>query len=313
MRPTIALSTCWCSHRHVDGFAMIREMVDLGFSHVELSHGIRVSLVPGILKAVKEGLTKISSVHNFCPLPTGVLYAAPNLYEPTASDPNERSSWLRHSRRTIDFAVSVGCERVVLHLGSVKFLWRDPARKLERHLGSSASPNENLDRMGDPVIEKVIFQIRKKAAAPVRRMRASIDRLMPYAQEKGVKLGVENREGIIELPLDQDLAQLIGDYCETDSVYYWHDSGHAQLKERMGIYSHEQLLLENRQHLMGFHLHDVSEKNRDHQPLGSGTIAFESLKDFFAPDQVLVLELSPRLEVEQVLRSLDYLNGLLEE
>ena len=185
MRPTIALSTCWCSHRHVDGFAMIREMVDLGFSHVELSHGIRVSLVPGILKAVKEGLTKISSVHNFCPLPTGVLYAAPNLYEPTASDPNERSSWLRHSRRTIDFAVSVGCERVVLHLGSVKFLWRDPARKLERHLGSSASPNENLDRMGDPVIEKVIFQIRKKAAAPVRRMRASIDRLMPYAQEKG--------------------------------------------------------------------------------------------------------------------------------
>jgi hypothetical protein len=46
-----------------------------------LSHGIRVSLVPGILEAVDAGEIKISSLHNFCPLPMGVTHAAPNLYE----------------------------------------------------------------------------------------------------------------------------------------------------------------------------------------------------------------------------------------
>ena len=67
-----SLSTCWNSHRHTDGRAMLREIRDLGFDYSELSHGIRVSLMPGILEAVGAGEIKISSLHNFCPLPMGV-------------------------------------------------------------------------------------------------------------------------------------------------------------------------------------------------------------------------------------------------
>lgn len=65
---------------------MLQEMADLGFEWVELSHGIKIVLVPGILKAVAEGVVKIASVHNFCPLPTGVMHAAPNHYMPSATD-----------------------------------------------------------------------------------------------------------------------------------------------------------------------------------------------------------------------------------
>src|SRR5688500_17476089 len=72
VKPILALSTCWCSHRHQDGYAMLKEMTALGFEYVELSHGIRIPLVPGIIKAVEEGIVKISSTHNFCPLPTGI-------------------------------------------------------------------------------------------------------------------------------------------------------------------------------------------------------------------------------------------------
>ncbi len=35
---------------------MLTEMAELGFRHVELSHGIRITLVPGIMKAVEEGV-----------------------------------------------------------------------------------------------------------------------------------------------------------------------------------------------------------------------------------------------------------------
>jgi hypothetical protein len=58
---------------------MLREIRDLGFEYAELSHGIRVSLVPGIIDAVEAGVIKISTLHNFCPLPMGVSHAAPNL------------------------------------------------------------------------------------------------------------------------------------------------------------------------------------------------------------------------------------------
>ena len=66
-----SFSTCWNSGRHTDGRAMLREIRDLGFDHAELSHGIRISLMPGILEAVDAGEIKISSLHNFCPLPDG--------------------------------------------------------------------------------------------------------------------------------------------------------------------------------------------------------------------------------------------------
>ncbi len=53
---------------------MLREIRDLGFQYAELSHGTRISLLPGILEAVDAGEIRISSLHNFCPLPMGVTY-----------------------------------------------------------------------------------------------------------------------------------------------------------------------------------------------------------------------------------------------
>ncbi len=69
---------------------MLREIRDLGFEYAELSHGTRISLMPGILEAVDAGEMKISSLHNFCPLPIGVNYSAPNLYQFSSELPRER-------------------------------------------------------------------------------------------------------------------------------------------------------------------------------------------------------------------------------
>ena len=85
-----SFSTCWNSGRHSDGRAMLREIRELGFEYAELSHGIRLSLVPGILDAVGAGEIKISTLHNFCPLPVGVNTPAPNLYELSDERPRQR-------------------------------------------------------------------------------------------------------------------------------------------------------------------------------------------------------------------------------
>ena len=87
-RPTSSLS----QRRHTDGAAMLREIRQLGFEYAELSHGVRISLLPGILQAVDAGEIKISSLHNFCPLPMGVEHAAPNIFKFTADNPREREN-----------------------------------------------------------------------------------------------------------------------------------------------------------------------------------------------------------------------------
>ena len=68
----LSFSTCWNSSRHTDGAPMIQEILDLGFENVELSHGIRISLAGGIQQMYDQGKVRISSLHNFCPLPMKV-------------------------------------------------------------------------------------------------------------------------------------------------------------------------------------------------------------------------------------------------
>ena len=98
---------------------MLREIRDLGFPYAELSHGTRISLLPGILEAVDAGEIRISSLHNFCPLPMGVNYAAPNLYQFSAERPRERELAQRYTVKTIEFAARVKAAAVVLHSGSI--------------------------------------------------------------------------------------------------------------------------------------------------------------------------------------------------
>src|SRR3954471_2333293 len=201
--PTLALSTSWCSGRHKDGFAMLREMAALGFEYAELSHGIRITLVPGILRAVQEGVIKISSTHNFCPLPTGVVQAAPNLFEPSAADHREHDQWLRHTKRSIDFAAQVKARALVCHLGSVTFFWFNPARALRNYLrdhpDAGRSPGDKAYRK---LLEKSLARLRRRMVPFWERTRASVNEVLDYASQKNVKLGFENREKFEELPVD---------------------------------------------------------------------------------------------------------------
>src|SRR5260370_8402938 len=87
----IAFSTCWNSGRHTSGEEMLREIQALGFNLIELGHGIRISLMPGIQKMFDAGEVRFSSLHNFCPLPMEVMSAPPYSYEfssATTREPN---------------------------------------------------------------------------------------------------------------------------------------------------------------------------------------------------------------------------------
>src|SRR5437660_5416492 len=98
---------------------MLREIKDLGFDLIELGHGIRLSLMPGIQQMFNAGEVKFSSLHNFCPLPVEVLGASPDCYQFSAIYPKERERAIKQTFQTIDFAVRLGAPFVVLHLGEV--------------------------------------------------------------------------------------------------------------------------------------------------------------------------------------------------
>jgi sugar phosphate isomerase/epimerase len=290
----LALSTCWCSHRHTDGYAMLAEMRELGFVRIELSHGIPVSLVPGILRAVDEGVVDVASVHNFCPLPGGVDRAAPNLYQPSARRGIESRAWMRHSLQTLEFARRVGASHVVLHSGSVFFRFRSPAKALERGAEEGGAHARALKRLS------------KKAGPALARVEGNFRSLLAETAASGIRLAVENREGLLELPPDEGLAAFVKRFG-ADEVSYWHDTGHAEIKRRLGLFDPDALLESFTDRLAGFHLHDVDSSGRDHQAIGAGTIDFRGLARHVRSHHLLVLELHPRVTVDEVLASRDRL------
>ncbi len=292
---------------------MLQEAADLGFRHVELSHGIRIPLVPGILRGVEAGLVEITSVHNFCPLPTGVERAAPNFYQPSAPDRREWDQWVRHTQRTIDFAAQVRARVVVCHLGSVAFSWFNPVPDLNRYLDEY--PEAGRAPGGDPkyeaLLSKSCARLRKRMPEFWDRVRAGIREVIGYAGTKGVKLGFENRERFEELPVDVDFPSFLGEFGADAPVGYWHDTGHADIKEGMGLLQHEGHLAAMAAWTLGFHLHDVDGDGHDHRPLGAGRVDFEMISRYWRPEHLLTLELSPRVAVDDVIRSRERVESLL--
>ena len=98
---------------------MLEEIRDLGFEYAELSHGIRLSLVPGIIDAHKAGVIKISTLHNFCPLPIGCKHANPNVFKFSSTNVRERENAYKHTMKTIDISDQLGAKLIVLHMGEI--------------------------------------------------------------------------------------------------------------------------------------------------------------------------------------------------
>ncbi|MEQ1842205.1 MAG: TIM barrel protein [Verrucomicrobiales bacterium] len=306
----LSLSTCWSSHRHTDGYAMLLEARELGFRQAELSHGTRVDLVPGIIQAVDEGVIAISSVHNFCPLPGSVKHASPNLFQPSSRDKSERSQWLLHSERTLEFAVRVGARHVVLHSGSMTFRFRSPlpvfAAAMESGL-ARLTKDTSVFGPDEHEFAKARQRLRREAATTIRQVIAAYTDLVPAATRHGLWLGAENREGYPELPLDDGFEDFFKALPPDSPVGYWHDTGHAQIKHLTGLLDHEQHLTRLTDRIIGFHLHDVSMAGKDHQVPGSGSVDFAMISRFVRPEHTLVLEPSPKLTTEEIRTSRDFL------
>jgi sugar phosphate isomerase/epimerase len=301
-----SLSTCWNSHRHTDGRAMLREIRDLGFGWAELSHGTRVSLLPGILEAVEAGEIKISSLHNFCPLPMGVNYAAPNLFQFSAAQPRERELANRYTVKTIEFAERVKAPVVVLHSGSIEM--KNYTDKLLELVVRREKVADKYSRLCTELDEK-----REAKKGPfVERLNEQLKSLQPFAEAHGVKLGIENRQALEELPVDSDFQFLFRE-LGSPTFGYWHDTGHAQIKENLGFIHHAMQLESLRDRLVGFHVHDVEFPGRDHMPPGGGMIDFAALKPFITPEHIKVFELSPNLTVEQVRSGVAHIKKLWGE
>jgi sugar phosphate isomerase/epimerase len=184
--------------------------------------------------------------------------------------------------------VRVKAPVVVLHLGCIDM--KDYTGKLEKVLTADGKDSRKFEKLRDETL-KVREAKKEKFFA---RMKETLGIIVPEAEKRGLKLGCENRQAMEELPLEGDFEDFLKEFA-SPSIVYWHDTGHAQIKENFGVVPHAKFLETLAPRLAGFHVHDVVFPADDHAAPGKGTIDFAALKPFVKPEHIKVFEFSPAL------------------
>ncbi len=297
----LAFSTCWNNSRHTDGEAMIEEIIDLGFHHIELSHGMTVSKIPGIRKAFKRGLFHCSGIHNYFPSPVEVMIDAPDAYEFTSHRAFDRQRAMEMTLRSLELCAEFNAAYLVLHMGSVPLNPQKWTKRLTHMVADGRQHEPGFTK------EKIAFIRKREKIAPLYYHRAveALGTLADRAQELGVKLAVESRSRYEDVPSEREMITLQEQFANHPAVGYWHDFGHVQLKHNLGLLDHDQWLERIASHLIGGHVHDVEWPARDHRIPLTGTLDYSRLLRHFPADCPLVWELSPTRSADQIRDSLN--------
>jgi sugar phosphate isomerase/epimerase len=262
----IALSTMWAIGRFRSLADFFNAGRKLGFTRFELNHAVNSAMLEGLSL---DG--SIASIHEPCPADLSAAELKERNWLVSAPDEENRQRGVAAVRRSIDLAHELGIPVVIVHPGRVDI---DPT--LESTLvkfyreGKSGRPEYAQAK------ERLVAARAAQAETNMRSVRRSLIQLAEVAAQAGVRLGLENRYHYAEIPLPDELDDLLDLGCG-EVIGYWHDVGHAQVLQHLGFYTHEEWLRRfagPQGRLLGVHLHDVVGLD-DHRAAGLGQVDWD--------------------------------------
>lgn len=306
----LSFSTCWNNSRHSDGEEMIDEILELGFESIELSHGMTIAKLPGIRRAFQAGKFKCSGVHNYFPSPTEVMIDAPDAYEFTSHRDHERTRAWDMTVKTLEVAAEFNASYIVLHMGSVPLM---PHEKWTGKLTKMVKEGQRQTATYATLKTKCVQKREKTGKRYLARAIKTLEKLSEKAAEFGVPLAIESRSKYEDVPSEREMVLLQEHFKDNKWIGYWHDFGHVQLKDNLGLLNHQTWLAQMEPYILGTHVHDVNWPHRDHRVPFTGTLDYQSLLPHIDSSLPHVWELSPTRKREQITQALEIWNQMFPE
>src|SRR5690606_31995803 len=208
-----------------------------------------------------------------------------------------------HTLKTLDTAARLQAQVVVLHMGAVEM--RDYTDRLMEMVEAGRRESSKYEKLLAEALDK-----RESRKGPhVEAAYSFLSALADEAAQRNLRLGIENREALEEIPFESDFPLFFREFNHP-AIGYWHDTGHGQIKENLGVIHHAMHVSGLADRLLGFHIHDVAFPGRDHLVPGTGSIDYAALKPYVRPEHIKVFELSPSAPADLIPQGVAHIRDL---
>jgi sugar phosphate isomerase/epimerase len=276
---------------------MLREIkTKLGFDLIELDRCVRPSLIPGIQKMLDTVEIRVSSLHNFCPLPAEPRAPLPDCYKFSAESVEERERAVTQAFQAIDLARQFNAPFVVLHLGRITM------SPITDRLIAMAKAGKYLSREYVRMKISAVQEREKIALEYLERVKNCLVRVLDYAAAKNIRIGLEARRDHEQIPTERELAELLEE-MNSPHLGYWHDFGHSQVKENLGFIDHAEWLRAVGPRTFGCHVQDCIWPAREGQLPFTGGVDFEKLVPLLPTNCLFVWEMNPNKTADAIRQS----------
>lgn len=290
-----AISTSWNSKTHPDLKEMLLEIQDAGFKAIEISHHFPPDKLEEITRLLKDFDLKVVSTHNFCPLPPkpNLSRGTSDYYRLSSLNEQERNIAVEATKNTIDWAIKLAVEAVVIHAGMVEL-----AEPFGENLIDLFNKGKVVSTEYGDLKRRFLKARKNKNGQHIDAVIKSLKEILPYAAENNIKLGLETRYYPEEIPNLEEIRYLLGIF-KNKGLFYWHDVGHAEANDKLGITEHLAFLKEFSNNLLGIHLHDIKGLE-DHLAPFAGEFDFSKITTFLSEDTIKVIEVNSRVTKEEL-------------
>ena len=283
---TIALSTMYAQQKRFEnGADFARYAADAGYDAIEVSHSTSPEKLRQILDS---GILPVTSIHQPAPLVEVEGGKSNHDLNLASTRRSEHARALRHALRSVEWAAEAGASALVVHLGEVEGSFSGTTAELYR-LFRQHGIRDNRAAEARAEMEQ-----RRAEAAPanLEAARASLEQLVEAARPHGIVIGLENRLEYHHIPLPAESIALMEGFAP-EEVGHWHDTGHAEVLDRLGFLPHRSWFDELGDRLVGAHVHDVRGVV-DHRAPGTAQLDWEKVAAGLSSLDAITLEIDQR-------------------
>lgn len=278
---------------------MVYEAILLGFEFIELGQALPSVLLPGFHQYIENNKQqqkpplRITGIDGFCSAAKQDLQDC-HFTSPQAA---RRERAIELVKKAIDLAAGLEGKYVTLPLGHA------PMKEHTAALVSLVNEGKLYDKSYAASKLEMVSERLALGSGHLDLVRWSLDALIPYAQEKGILLGLESRGSYEQVPNEREMETLLAEY-DTPTVGYWHSFGHIQRKENLGLLDHLQWLETVAPRLVGGYVDDVIWPAEDRAIPFHGSVDFDQLIPLLPKGIPLVWQMAPRRKSDDIKQAL---------